>query len=260
MSKVPVQKREAERRKQFDTVWGHELNDAFADIAPYYDRGNRIASLGLWSSFNHRFIRSIGLRTNDKVLDVCAGTHAVGMALLRREPTLVVYGVDRSAAMLAVGQKKAIAKGLAIHSLVSDAHQLPFPDNHFDLVTLQFASRHLQVSKVFAEVLRVLKPGGQFHHCDMLRPANPVVRTLYFAYLKACLSFTSLIVGSGPDATRFKQYFVDALDMFYTPGELSDLMRQSGYENVRHDVVFAGMIGYHHAAKPAPPDVVRPPL
>jgi SAM-dependent methyltransferase len=59
------------------------------------------------------------------------------------------------------------------------SHVLPFPDNHFDVVTLQYASRHLRVDRVFGEILRVLKPGGRFHHCDMLRPGNPLMERLY---------------------------------------------------------------------------------
>ena len=251
MSKILLPLREQERKKQFGFVWAHHLNDAFADIAPYYDRGNQIASLGLWQSFLRGFMQTIEVRADEKVLDICAGTHAVGIALLHREPTLEVYGLDRSAEMLEVGRKNAATNGLKIHGLVGDAHQLPFPDKHFDVVTLQFASRHLRVGEVFGEVLRVLKPGGRFHHCDMLRPANPLIRGLYFSYLKACLTFTSVLVGSGPDATRFKQYFVDALELFYTPVELAALMREYEFDQVAHQEVFEGIIGFHRGTRPA---------
>ena len=114
--------------------------------------------------------------------------------------------MDRSVAMQTVGQQRAAQSGFKIKSTIGDVHRLPFPDKHFDVVTLQFASRHLRVREVFSEIHRVLKPGGHFHHSDMLRPRNPVVKGLYYAYLKACLNFTSLIVGSSPMATKFKQY------------------------------------------------------
>jgi len=105
---------------------------------------------------------------------------------------------------------------------------------------------------VFAEILRVLKPGGHFHHSDMLRPRNPIVKKPYYAYLKTCLNFTSLIVGSSPAATRFKQYFIDALDLFYTAEELSIMLRELGFVQVGVDTVFHGMIGFHRAVKPEP--------
>ena len=252
MAPPPLASREAIREQRFSDVWSNELNDAFADIAPYYDRGNEIAALGLWSRFLRRFMRTVDIRANQKVLDVCGGTNAVGIALLKREPTLDVHAIDRSAEMQTVGQQRAAALGFHIKSTIGDVHTLPFPDNHFDVVTLQFASRHLRVREVFSEILRVLKPGGHFHHSDMLRPRNVIVKNLYYAYLKACLNFTSLIVGSGPAATRFKKYFIDALDLFYTAEELSIVLRELGYVDVTVDTVFYGMIGFHRSVKPQP--------
>lgn len=242
---------EARRKERFEDIWSNELNDAFADIARYYDKANEIAALGMWSDFLDRFMKSIEIHPGQKVLDVCAGTNAVGIALLKREPSLVVDAMDRSAAMQAVGGQNAAKLGLAIKSTIGDVHSLPFPDNHFDIVTLQFASRHLRVGEVFSEIRRVLKPGGRFHHSDMLRPRNPVVKRLYYGYLKACLNVTSTIVGSGPDAVRFKQYFIDALDYFYSAEELSIMLRQLGFTAVSVDRVFYGMIGFHQATKPS---------
>lgn len=244
--------RERMREARFQDIWSNELNDAFADIARYYDRANEIAALGMWSQFLERFMRSVDIEPRQKVLDVCAGTNAIGVALLKREPTLEVQAIDRSAEMQAVGQKNAAALGFSIASTIGDVHRLPFPDNHFDVVTLQFASRHLRVNEVFPEILRVLKPGGHFHHSDMLRPRNPVVKNLYYSYLKACLNFTSTLVGSGPNAVKFKQYFIDALDLFYSAEELSIMLRDLGFVNVSVDRVFYGMIGFHRAVKPIP--------
>lgn len=253
MAMPPLATRERLREARFQDIWSNELNDAFADIARYYDRANEIAALGMWSQFLERFMRSVDIEPHQKVLDVCAGTNAIGVALLKREPTLEVQAIDRSAEMQAVGQKNAAALGFSIASTIGDVHKLPFPDNHFDVVTLQFASRHLRVNEVFSEILRVLKPGGHFHHSDMLRPRNPVVKNLYYGYLKACLNFTSTLVGSGPSAVKFKQYFIDALDLFYSAEELSIMLRDLGFHEVSVDRVFYGMIGFHRAVKPVTP-------
>jgi len=252
MAPPPLAAREAVREQQFSDVWNNDLNDAFADIAPYYDRGNDIAALGLWGTFLKKFMRTVDLKPNQRVLDVCAGTNAIGIALLKREPTLDVHAMDRSAAMQQVGQQRALAQGLHIKSTIGDVHKLPFPDNHFDIVTLQFASRHLRVREVFTEILRVLKPGGHFHHSDMLRPRNPVVKTLYYTYLKMCLNFTSLMVKSGPSAVKCKQYFLDALELFYTAEELTVVLQELGFVEVTSVTVFSGMLGFHRAVKPQP--------
>jgi demethylmenaquinone methyltransferase / 2-methoxy-6-polyprenyl-1,4-benzoquinol methylase len=250
MNPPPVAVREIAREQQFNDVWTKELNDVFADVAPYYDRANFVASLGMWDKFLREFMATVDVRRGERVLDVCAGTNAIGIALLKREPTLEVHAIDRSAPMQEVGQRNAQALGLQIRSVIDDVHTLPYPDNHFDLATLQFASRHLRVRRVFAEIRRVLKPGGRFYHCDMLRPSNPVVEQLYYAYLRFCLNFTGFLFRSGPAALNCREYFISALQMFYTPAELSDVLEDLGYCNVSSKTVFAGMLGFHRAVKP----------
>jgi demethylmenaquinone methyltransferase/2-methoxy-6-polyprenyl-1,4-benzoquinol methylase len=250
MPPPPIALREKLREKRFNGVWTEELNRVFADVAPYYDQANVVASLGMWDYLLRSFMDTMQLSAGERVLDVCAGTNAVGIALLKREPTLEVHAIDRSAEMQEVGQRRAAALGMKIHSVIDDVHKLPFPDNHFDVVTLQWATRHLRVRQVFGEIRRVLKPGGRFYHCDMLRPANPLVEVAYYTYLRFCLNFTALLFGSGASAHGLKRYFIQALEMFYSADELSDVLSELGFERVRARTVLAGMIGFHRACKP----------
>jgi demethylmenaquinone methyltransferase/2-methoxy-6-polyprenyl-1,4-benzoquinol methylase len=251
MNPPPLAAREIAREEQFRNVWTNELNDVFADVAPYYDRANHVASLGMWDRFLREFMATVDVGPNERVLDVCAGTNAIGIALLKREPTLEVHAIDRSAAMQEVGRRNAEALGFRIASTIDDVHTLPYPDHHFDIATLQFASRHLRVRRVFSEIKRVLKPGGRFYHCDMLRPGNPLVERLYYTYLRFCLTFTGFLFASGPAALNCREYFINALQMFYSAGELSDVLEDLGYRNVTSKTVFAGMLGFHRAVKPA---------
>jgi demethylmenaquinone methyltransferase/2-methoxy-6-polyprenyl-1,4-benzoquinol methylase len=242
--------REVHRKQKFSTVWTQELDTVFADVARYYDRANQVASLGLWGWFLRRFMSLVDVKPHERVLDVCAGTNAVGIALLKREPTLTVHAMDRSAAMQEVGLARAAQLGFRIESTIGDVHRLPFPDNHFDVVTLQFASRHLRVVEVFSEIRRVLKPGGRFYHCDMLRPGNRLVERLYYGYLRFCLEFTARLFGSGTAAHGCKQYFINALQMFYSAPELTQLLRETGFTDVSSRSILLGMLGCHRAVKP----------
>ena len=249
MSPPPIAVREMAREERFSDVWTKDLQEVFADVAPYYDRANNIATLGMLRWLERQFMATIVVRPRERILDVCAGTNAVGIALLTRESTLEVHAMDRSAEMQAVGQERAKARGFNIKSVIRDVHTLPFPDNHFDAVTLQFASRHLRVTQVFAEIHRVLKPGGRFYHCDMLRPASRAVETLYYAYLRPCLTLTAFLFGSGRAARGCKRYFIDALQMFYSADELSKLLRELGFVAVDGRTVLGGTVAFHRAAK-----------
>jgi demethylmenaquinone methyltransferase/2-methoxy-6-polyprenyl-1,4-benzoquinol methylase len=244
--------REGARKFAFSKIWGDELHDVFSDVAPYYDVASNVASLGLCKTWRRKFLNAIEIRPDDEVLDLCAGTNAVGIGLLRREPSARVRSFDRSAAMQEVGGKLARAQGFEIESHIGDAHRLPFPDASFDIVTLQWASRHLRVVEVFSEVRRVLKPGGTFYHCDMLRPENCIVRALYSAYLKSCVSATALIFRSGSAAWSCRDYFVQAIEMFYSTRELTELLIHLGFSPVGSEDAAGGFMALHRAKKPAP--------
>jgi demethylmenaquinone methyltransferase/2-methoxy-6-polyprenyl-1,4-benzoquinol methylase len=227
--------KEHAREKEFQQIWSNDIDDVFSDVARYYDRANIFASLGLLNSLQNRFISTMDIQPHQKVLDVCAGTNVIGINLLHREPSLDIHAVDRSVAMQEVGRERASRHGLEIKSFISDVHQLPFPDNHFDVVTLQWATRHLRVIEVFSEINRVLKPGGYFHHCDMLRPASRLVEKMYYVYSMKC-----------------RNYFIHAIRMFYSTEELSALLSELGFSQITGRSVLGGTVGFHKARKPLP--------
>lgn len=241
--------REGARRDEFSRVWENKLDDAFSEVAPYYDFASNVASLGLCGRWRERFVAGIGVAPGDRVLDLCAGTNAVGMGLLQKQPGIRVFALDRSQAMLDVGQSLARARGLKIETVIGDAHQLPFPDASFDVVTVQWATRHLRVLDAFAEIARVLKPGGCFHHCDMLRPESRLVGALYSVYLKACVTVAAVAFRSGPGALDCRDYFVRAVEMFYSEAEITKLLGQTGFTRISSQAEAGGIVASHRAVK-----------
>lgn len=241
--------REVARRQEFSAIWNERLNAVFSDVAPYYGIASNVASLGLCNVWRWQFVSFIDARPGDRVLDVCAGTNWVGIGLLQRQPDLRLTALDRSEAMQAVGCANARSLGFHIESVINDAHALPFPDNSFDVVSLQWASRHLQVVQVFSEIRRVLKPGGRFFHSDMLRPESRVVEALYSAFLRASVPLTALLFRSGADARSCCDYFVRAIQLFYTASELTALLRALGFSDVSVRRAPGGVLACHRAVK-----------
>lgn len=243
------QTKEQVRREAFEDIWESQINAVFADVAATYDKANDFASLGMLKRLRRRFIASIDVEPGQRVLDVCAGTNVIGIELLKKQPELDVYAVDRSDAMQQVGKERATQQGFDIKGRICDVHRLPFPDNHFDIVTLQYATRHLRVIDVFSEINRVLKPGGNFYHFDMLRPANKFIEEAYCLYLKGCLKAISWAIRSGPDAMACHSYFVDAIRLFYSTDELSRLLSGLGFYNVDGRSLLGGTVAIHKACK-----------
>ncbi|WP_020671005.1 class I SAM-dependent methyltransferase [Amycolatopsis nigrescens] len=70
---------------------------------------------------------------------------------------------DLSPGMVEVALRNAEKLGLDVDGRVADAERIPYPDNSFDLVVGHAVLHHIpDVPAAFAEVLRVLKPGGRF--------------------------------------------------------------------------------------------------
>jgi len=67
-----------------------------------------------------------------RILDVGTGTGRAAIALARRGA--IVTGVDASAEMLAVAERRAKDAGVTVTFARGDAHRLDFPDRSFDSV------------------------------------------------------------------------------------------------------------------------------
>ena len=240
------------RSRLFGEVWRTLIPEVFRDVPTYYDQGNAVASLGSCSRWSNIFAAAIGrhLARGAKVLDVCSGTHDVPLRLLAADPTLEIHAVDGSSHMIAEGQRRARERGLTIQAQVRDVHTLPFPDASFDAVTLQFATRHLEVVKVFKEIHRVLKPGGIFCHNDMLRPSSRIVEVPYLVFLRASVWFTAKLFGSSAESMKCVGYFANAIRHFYTPDELGALLEEIGFVGTESRNFLTGIMSYHIAQKP----------
>lgn len=133
---------------------------AFDDAAKDYDK----ASL-LQQTVADRLVESFDLiKINPtSILDIGSGTGYGSRNLKQRFKKAKIYQSDISGEMLKASRKRAPKYFSKNHFVCADAAQMPIEDNQFDLV---FSSLMLQwcndLDLVFAEVKRMLKPGGVF--------------------------------------------------------------------------------------------------
>lgn len=246
-------RREELRSRLFGETWQTLIPEVFRDVPAYYDRGNAVASLGHCARWSAAFAAAVHARLapGSTVLDVCSGTHDIPLRLLALDPSFRVSAVDRSEHMTAEGQRRAREHRVRIDARICDAHALPFPDSSFDAVTLQFASRHLEIVRAFQEIHRVLRPGGLFFHNDMLRPSSRGIEVLYLPCLRFSVWFTARLFGSSAESRRCVGYFAKAIRHFYTPREMAELIAGLGFTEIENRDFLSGVMSYHIARKPA---------
>lgn len=109
----------------------------------------------LFGQFAPRLVSFAGVTPGTRVLDVATGTGIVATAAA--ELGAQATGLDINPGMLAVARQKSDR----VDWVEGDVAALPFPDGGFDTVFCQFALMFFpDRARAFAEMLRVLKPGG----------------------------------------------------------------------------------------------------
>lgn len=121
------------------------------------------AHLNRYHRLQRQCLDLLEFRGNDRVLCVGVGTGNEVLRILEANKTVNMVGIDYSRAALRKAYSRALKHGKRIHVLLMDARHLDFPDESFDaavcLHVMDFVKENVQVT---AEILRVLKKGGQF--------------------------------------------------------------------------------------------------
>ena len=146
----------------------------FDTIAPRYDLVNRIMTFRMDVGWRRRAVRSLDLGPAATVADLACGTGDLCRALTAAGYRPV--GLDFSLGML---RHARTAAPLA----AADALHLPLGDDAVDGVVSGFALRNfVSLDAVFAELGRVVRPGGRIALLDVDAPANPVLRIGHSVY------------------------------------------------------------------------------
>ena len=139
--------------------------------APAYDACAWLTSFGQEKAIRRETLGIAALKPGEKVLDVGCGTGTLGVGAWRKvRPEGEVTGIDASPEMVALARRKAKKKGSGAKFQVALIEALPFEDGSLDAVLSTFMLHHLPddlKAGGFAEVRRVLKPGGRFVAVDL---------------------------------------------------------------------------------------------
>lgn len=136
------------------------------------------------AKFKSRLVDQADLRPGQRVLDLGCGTGTLALLAKRREPRAELSGLDADPEILERARAKAEAAGAEIGFDAGLSTELPYADGAFDRVLATLFFHHLtgeSKRRTLAEVVRVLKPGGELHVADWGRPSDPLMRGLIWS-------------------------------------------------------------------------------
>jgi demethylmenaquinone methyltransferase/2-methoxy-6-polyprenyl-1,4-benzoquinol methylase len=157
-----------------------------------------------------------------------------------------VVHTDINEAMLRTGRNRLIDAGVILPTLVCDAEQLPFPDAHFDVVSVAFGLRNMtHKDRALTEMCRVLKPGGKLLVLEFSKVAKPLEKVYDWYSFKILPQLGKLVAGD--DASY--RYLAESIRMHPGQEELKSLMQQSGFGHVDYHNMTGGVVALHVGIK-----------
>lgn len=129
--------------------------------AEEFDRKIRTNMLPAFPAVVRQIIKNCGI-LEGTCIDIGSGTGLLSIELAR-QTSLTIHSLEKTLAMFEVGVRNIKQEGLEdrIKPNLGDAHSMPFDDDFADLIVSR-GSYHFWEDKtrVFKEILRVLKKGG----------------------------------------------------------------------------------------------------
>lgn len=207
----------------------HAVRKMFDAIAPRYDLVNRIMTFRLDVRWRRRAVRELALPVNSTVIDLAAGTGDLCIDL-RRAGTLPI-AFDFSFGML-------VADRSASPRVQADILRLPLADHRVDGATCGFALRNLRdLPTFFAELARVVRPGGRIALLDVGIPHNRFVRwgnNIYFG--KVVPKIGALL----SDGAAYR-YLPKSVAYLPPRAELVAMLASAGFSDASHQQLSGGL-------------------
>ncbi len=206
----------------------------FDDIAPTYDKANRVMSMGVDRSWRRKGCdKSFGFygkKEIDLIVDVACGTGDM-MDYWRKQAEKggikveKLLGVDPSKGMVGVG----IEKFPDFDFVIAPATEIPLEDAKADMLSISYGIRNVvERQKGLEEFNRVLKPGGMVVILEFMKNENPsLLGNIRDFYMNKILPKVGGFISKNLEAY---EYLPNSIEGFLTVAHMQKELEEAGFE------------------------------
>jgi len=192
--------------------------------------------------------------TWERALEIGAGTGYFSLNLMAEGTIGELTATDIAPGMLTALAANAKGLGLDVDCVETDAENLPFPDESFDLVLGHAVLHHIpDIDRAMEELERVLRPGGTLVFCGEPSANGDQIAAWPKRAAVAVAPAWRRMVGAGkrgdgdgsnPDYGHAMEAEVDV--HAFEPDVLRDTLRAAGFTdvNIRGEELLANAIGW----------------
>lgn len=234
-------------RKRAKTEQVREMFDA---IAPAYDWMNRAMTFGIDRRWRRLTVDRIAALSPCDIVDIATGTGDLAVSMARRMPHARVEGLDLSEGMIGIGRRKVAEAGLEnrVTLTCGDCLNMPLPDASADVITVAFGVRNFEhLDRGYAEMCRVLRPGGRLFVLELSTPVNPLVRPFYRFYTRCIIPVLGRIVSKD---VRAYSYLPESIAAVPQGDDMLSLIRDAGFTDTRYRRMTLGVCTLYTAVRP----------
>jgi demethylmenaquinone methyltransferase/2-methoxy-6-polyprenyl-1,4-benzoquinol methylase len=151
--------------------------------------------------------------------------------------------------MLDIGKQKIEAQKLdtKIQMVLGDGENIPYADNYFDVITVAYGVRNFEhLEKGLSEILRTLKPGGQFIILETSVPTKFPFKQGYYIYTNFIMPTIGKLFSNDKKAYA---YLSNSAQNFPFGEVLNNILRKIGFIEVVHLPQTMGVATIYTASK-----------
>ena len=179
------------------------------------------------------------------ILIIGTGASGAAAAWNLSKLNLKITCLDENPEMLQICKDRLIDNGYFKDIIFTQnaMEDVKLAKNFFSLATLAFGFRNFtDHKKALNNIYKSISPGGRLVIMEFTTPENNILKSIFEKYTHRVIPKIGKMLADDYDSYK---YLAESISSFYKPSEVSEMLRSSGFENVRYEFMPGNMVTLH---------------